>query len=114
METAAMQSIILFTWGNILIPAQNLLSKLTMKCLLQSPEGMHQANSLLFQNLERAKEAALHHYSKSFRGFSAMLTPEQAQRVAESNGIVSVFESRTNKLHTTHTWDFLGIDSSTI
>ncbi|KAK8482725.1 hypothetical protein V6N12_044707 [Hibiscus sabdariffa] len=33
-------------------------------------------------SLERAKEAALHHYSKSFRGFSAMLTPEQAQRVA--------------------------------
>ncbi|KAK8596143.1 hypothetical protein V6N12_064642 [Hibiscus sabdariffa] len=62
-------------------------------------------------SLERAKEAALHHYSKSFRGFSAMLTPEQAQRVAERNGVVSVFESRTNKLHTTHTWDFLGIDS---
>ncbi|GMI97248.1 AUXIN-INDUCED IN ROOT CULTURES 3 [Hibiscus trionum] len=62
-------------------------------------------------SLEQAKEAALHHYSKSFRGFSAMLTPEQAQRVAESNGVVSVFESRTNHLHTTRTWDFLGIDS---
>lgn len=33
-------------------------------------------------SLEVAKEAALHHYSKSFRGFSAMLTPEQAKRVA--------------------------------
>ncbi|KAE8705805.1 pentatricopeptide repeat-containing protein [Hibiscus syriacus] len=63
------------------------------------------------QQCKGAKEATLHHYSKSFRGFSAMLTPEQAQRVAENDGVVSVFKSRTNKLHTTHTWDFLGIDS---
>ncbi|TYI10058.1 hypothetical protein ES332_A09G115100v1 [Gossypium tomentosum] len=62
-------------------------------------------------SLEVAKEAALHHYSKSFRGFSAMLTPEQTKRVAESDGVVSVFESGTSKIHTTRTWNFLGIDS---
>ncbi|XVF05194.1 hypothetical protein REPUB_Repub05bG0150800 [Reevesia pubescens] len=80
-----MPSIILFTWGNTLIPTQNLS--------------------------EGAKEAALHHYSKSFRGFSAMLTPEQAEKVAESDWVVSVFKSRTYKVHTTRTWDFLGVDS---
>ncbi|KAJ7947973.1 Subtilisin-like protease [Quillaja saponaria] len=58
----------------------------------------------------RAKEAALHHYSKSFRGFSAMLTPEQAKQLAEQDSVVSVFESRMNQLHTSHSWDFLGVD----
>lgn len=30
---------------------------------------------------------------------------------AESDWVVSVFESRMNKVHTTRTWDFLGINS---
>lgn len=29
-----------------------------------------------------AQDAALHHYSKTFQGFSARLTPEQAQQLA--------------------------------
>lgn len=31
--------------------------------------------------------------------------------LAENEGVVSVFESRMNRLHTTHSWKFLGIDS---
>ncbi|KAH0996829.1 hypothetical protein GBA52_020693 [Prunus armeniaca] len=58
-----------------------------------------------------AQDAALHHYSKTFQGFSARLTPEQAQQLAESDSVVSVFESKTNRLSTTHSWDFLGLDS---
>jgi hypothetical protein len=33
-------------------------------------------------SLGDAKATALHHYSKSFRGFSAMITPEQANKLA--------------------------------
>lgn len=29
----------------------------------------------------------------------------------ESDSVVSVFESKTNRLSTTHSWDFLGLDS---
>uniref|UniRef100_A0A2N9ITZ6 Subtilisin-like protease fibronectin type-III domain-containing protein n=1 Tax=Fagus sylvatica TaxID=28930 RepID=A0A2N9ITZ6_FAGSY len=63
-------------------------------------------------SFDGAQEAALHHYSKSFRGFSAMLTPEQAQQLADKDSVVSVFQSKMNKLHTTHSWEFLGIDST--
>lgn len=31
--------------------------------------------------------------------------------VTEHDAVVSVFESKMNRLHTTHSWDFLGIDS---
>ncbi|KAL6205339.1 hypothetical protein ACLB2K_022600 [Fragaria x ananassa] len=58
------------------------------------------------------QEAALNHYSKSFQGFSAKLTPYQAQQLAEHDSVISVFESKTNKLSTTHSWGFLGVDST--
>ncbi|WRX33543.1 Peptidase S8/S53 domain - like 10 [Theobroma cacao] len=83
--------------------------------MLASVTGRHALSNYILSSvddcLEGAKEAALHHYSKSFRGFSAMLTPEQAKKFAESDWVVSVFESRTNKVHTTRTWGFLGLDS---
>ncbi|KAI3886998.1 hypothetical protein MKX03_022791 [Papaver bracteatum] len=61
-------------------------------------------------SIRQAKEAAIHHYSKSFRGFSAILTSEQAQQLRESETVISVFESKINQPHTTHSWDFLGVD----
>ncbi|KAG9455068.1 hypothetical protein H6P81_007972 [Aristolochia fimbriata] len=61
----------------------------------------------------KAKEATVHHYSKSFRGFSAMLTPEQARELAGREGVISVFESKTSRIHTTHSWDFLGLPVQT-
>ena len=30
---------------------------------------------------------------------------------ADNDAVVSVFESKMKKLHTTHSWDFLAIDS---
>ncbi|KAK7263384.1 hypothetical protein RJT34_30973 [Clitoria ternatea] len=71
----------------------------------------HEILASVTGSLSEAKAAALHHYSKSFQGFSAMITPEQANQLAEYNSVVSVFESKMNKLHTTHSWDFLGLDS---
>ncbi|PIA58976.1 hypothetical protein AQUCO_00400084v1 [Aquilegia coerulea] len=62
-------------------------------------------------SFDKAQKAAVHHYSKNFRGFSAILTTEQAQQLAENESVISVFESRTNHLHTTHSWNFLGVDS---
>ncbi|KAI3985297.1 hypothetical protein MKX01_033611 [Papaver californicum] len=61
-------------------------------------------------SIHQAKEATVHHYSKSFRGFSAILTAEQAQQLRKTESVISVFESKINQLHTTHSWDFLGAD----
>ncbi|GLJ54872.1 hypothetical protein SUGI_1178360 [Cryptomeria japonica] len=58
----------------------------------------------------RVDEAVIHHYGKSFRGFSALLTQEEAASLAEMDGIVSVFESKTWRVHTTHSWEFLGVN----
>ncbi|XP_054799595.1 LOW QUALITY PROTEIN: cucumisin-like [Prosopis cineraria] len=55
-----------------------------------------------------APEALLHSYKKSFSGFAVRLTQEQAERMAEMDGVISVFQSKTHKLQTTRSWDFLG------
>ncbi|PSS15934.1 Subtilisin-like protease [Actinidia chinensis var. chinensis] len=54
-----------------------------------------------------AHQATVHHYHKSFRGFSAMLTPEQANQIEKSDSVISVFESTLHKLHTTRSWEFM-------
>ncbi|KAI5388788.1 hypothetical protein KIW84_074448 [Lathyrus oleraceus] len=36
-----------------------------------------------------------------------MITSDQANKLAEYDSVVSVFESKMSKLHTTHSWDFL-------
>ncbi|CAI9268377.1 unnamed protein product [Lactuca saligna] len=71
----------------------------------------HELLASLLESYNGAKEASIHHYTKSFRGFSAMLTPDQAMRLSEYEDVVSVFESKMNQLHTTKSWKFLGVDS---
>ncbi|KAI3960992.1 hypothetical protein MKW92_048132 [Papaver armeniacum] len=62
-------------------------------------------------SIHQAKEATVHHYSKSFRGFSALLTAEQAQQLRGTESVISVFESKISRIQTTHSWDFLGVNN---
>ncbi|KAI3940228.1 hypothetical protein MKW98_027082 [Papaver atlanticum] len=61
-------------------------------------------------SIHQAKEVAIHHYSRSFRGFSAILTAQQAQKLRETESVISVFESKISRIQTTHSWDFLGVN----
>ncbi|KAF8365175.1 hypothetical protein HHK36_032816 [Tetracentron sinense] len=71
----------------------------------------HEMLASVMGSIDGAQQAVVNHYTKSFRGFSAMLTPEHAQQLEERESVVSVFESKINHAHTTHSWDFLGVDS---
>ncbi|KAL5974644.1 hypothetical protein ACLOJK_031314 [Asimina triloba] len=73
----------------------------------------HDILASIIGSMDEAQKSAVHHYSKTFRGFSAMLTPEQARRLAGDREVISVFESRTHVLHTTRSWEFLGVDAAT-
>ncbi|KAJ8767979.1 hypothetical protein K2173_020919 [Erythroxylum novogranatense] len=61
------------------------------------------------QSFDEAQNVTVHHYTRIFRGFSTMLTEQQAHRL-KGEYVVSVFERRMNRLHTTHLWDFLRIN----
>ncbi|CAN1357504.1 Subtilisin-like protease SBT4.15 [Linum perenne] len=56
-----------------------------------------------------AKSARIYSYTRSFNGFAARLLPEEVQRIQERDDVVSVFESQKNQLHTTRSWDFIGM-----
>ncbi|GAY33110.1 hypothetical protein CUMW_005650, partial [Citrus unshiu] len=63
--------------------------------------------SVLGRTNEEAQSAIVHHYHKSFSGFSAMLTPQEAIELKKHDSVVSLFESKTYRLATTRSWDFM-------
>ncbi|XP_012835452.1 PREDICTED: cucumisin-like [Erythranthe guttata] len=56
-----------------------------------------------------AKDSLVYSYGKSFNGFAAKLTQEEASRISDMDGVISVNPSRTYKLHTTRSWDFVNL-----
>ncbi|RDX76413.1 hypothetical protein CR513_43597, partial [Mucuna pruriens] len=53
-------------------------------------------------------KSILYHYKRSFGGFVAKLTEEEANRMARHDKVVAVFPNGKKQLHTTRSWDFLG------
>ncbi|KAF1002388.1 subtilisin-like serine-protease S [Apium graveolens] len=62
-------------------------------------------------SIEKAQDSHLYSYVHGFRGFAAKLTHDQASQMAKMPGVVSVFPNVKRKLHTTHSWDFMGLSS---
>ncbi|KAH7674023.1 Tripeptidyl-peptidase II protein [Dioscorea alata] len=58
---------------------------------------------------EKAMSSHVYSYSNGLRGFAAKLSKEQALEIAEMPGVVSVFPNEKRSLHTTHSWDFMGL-----
>ncbi|XP_019426825.1 PREDICTED: subtilisin-like protease SBT4.15 isoform X1 [Lupinus angustifolius] len=56
-----------------------------------------------------AKQIRIHSYGKSFNGFVARLLPREAKRLLGEENVISVFPNTHNKLHTTRSWDYLGM-----
>jgi len=55
-----------------------------------------------------AMDRIIYSYTRSINGFAARLTEEEKQKLSGTDGVVSVFPSRTYQLQTTRSWDFLG------
>ncbi|CDY42743.1 BnaA03g47960D [Brassica napus] len=65
--------------------------------------------SKVFTSKEDAGRSMLYSYTYGFSGFSAKLNSTQAASLAKMNQVITVFKSRSLKLHTTRSWDFLGL-----
>ncbi|XP_008464909.2 cucumisin-like [Cucumis melo] len=55
-----------------------------------------------------ASKSLVYSYHRSFSGFAARLNDDEARKLAEMDGVVSVFPSEKKQLHTTRSWDFMG------
>ncbi|CAH9133520.1 unnamed protein product [Cuscuta epithymum] len=58
---------------------------------------------------EEAKASHVYSYKNGFNGFAAKLTPDQATEIAKMPAVVCVFPNAKRILHTTRSWDFLGL-----
>ncbi|WJX77277.1 hypothetical protein P8452_60599 [Trifolium repens] len=63
----------------------------------------------IFGSEEKAKEAIIYSYNKQINGFAALLEEEEAAQISKNPKVVSVFLSKKHKLHTTRSWEFLGL-----
>nr|GLL36395.1 subtilisin-like protease SBT4.15 [Ipomoea trifida] len=59
-----------------------------------------------------AMQSKIHSYGRSFNALAAWLLPHEAKTLSERKEVVSVFPSIKRKLHTTHSWDFLGMPTT--
>ncbi|TVU41279.1 hypothetical protein EJB05_14782, partial [Eragrostis curvula] len=60
------------------------------------------------RRLGPASDRIVHSYKRSLNGFAARLSEQEAQKLSGMEGVVSVFRSKTRKVLTTRSWDFLG------
>uniref|UniRef100_A0ACD5Y155 Uncharacterized protein n=1 Tax=Avena sativa TaxID=4498 RepID=A0ACD5Y155_AVESA len=59
---------------------------------------------------EKAQDAIFYSYTKYINGFAATLEEEEAMEISKHPSVVSVFPNRGHKLHTTRSWEFLGME----
>ncbi|KAK4557311.1 hypothetical protein RGQ29_007181 [Quercus rubra] len=65
--------------------------------------------SILGSN-DKAKEAIFYSYTRHINGFAAILNEEEAALISKHPNVVSVFLNKGRRLHTTRSWDFLGLE----
>nr|TKR79297.1 hypothetical protein D5086_0000273560 [Populus alba] len=73
----------------------------------------HDSNNDFYRNInskEKAKEAIFYSYTRYFNGFAAILEDEEAAEISKHPKVLSVFRNQISKLHTTNSWDFLGLE----
>lgn len=81
----------------------------TLRSLSSNPLNSAKSNSI---QVETTDLEFLHVYKTVFDGFSARLTAEEAQELANRRGVLSVLPDGLRQLHTTRSPHFLGLDSS--
>ncbi|KAM4102537.1 hypothetical protein ACJW30_06G008300 [Castanea mollissima] len=57
----------------------------------------------------KAKDAIIYSYTRHINGFAAMLDEKEAAEIAKDPRVISVFPNLPRKLHTTRSWEFLGL-----
>ncbi|KAK7355421.1 hypothetical protein VNO80_14676 [Phaseolus coccineus] len=85
------------------------MGELTVATAYAPEDHHHNLLATAIGDQQLARESKIHSYGKSFNGFAARLLPHEAEKLLEEGNVVSVFPNTHNKLHTTRSWNFLGL-----
>ncbi|XP_022136960.1 subtilisin-like protease SBT3.5 isoform X2 [Momordica charantia] len=72
----------------------------------------HDLLATILGSKKKASKATVYSYKHAFSGFAAKLTKSQAHQLAEIPGVLRVLPNVLYDLHTTRSWDFLGVSPS--
>ncbi|KAK3133626.1 hypothetical protein QOZ80_6AG0538980 [Eleusine coracana subsp. coracana] len=61
---------------------------------------------------ERARDAIFYSYTRYINGFAATLEEDEAAEISKHPSVVSVFPNRGHRLHTTRSWEFMGMEKN--
>ncbi|CAN6201150.1 unnamed protein product [Urochloa humidicola] len=70
----------------------------------------HDLLAAVIGDREKAREAIFYSYTEHINGFAATLEPAAAAALAKHPAVVSVFPNRGRNLHTTRSWQFMGLE----
>ncbi|XWS28595.1 hypothetical protein CRYUN_Cryun25bG0083900 [Craigia yunnanensis] len=84
----------------------------SLKTNILSATTHHSLLSEVTEDEEAARQSIIYSYGKSFNAFAAYLSPDEAKRLQEKENVISVFPNTMRELHTTRSWDFLGMPLS--
>ncbi|XBI07390.1 hypothetical protein VPH35_135303 [Triticum aestivum] len=70
----------------------------------------HDMLTSVFGSKDEAMRSIVYSYKHGFSGFAAMLTKSQAVAIAKIPEVVTVKPNIFHKMHTTRSWDFLGLE----
>ncbi|GAV76678.1 Peptidase_S8 domain-containing protein/PA domain-containing protein/Inhibitor_I9 domain-containing protein, partial [Cephalotus follicularis] len=69
---------------------------------------MDMLSSVKESDLE-AEECMVYSYTKGFNAFAAKLSNDDVEKLSNMDNVLAVLPNRYHKLHTTKSWDFLGL-----
>ncbi|KAF8399720.1 hypothetical protein HHK36_015590 [Tetracentron sinense] len=75
-------------------------------------ESHYQFLGSLLGSEEKAKDAIFYSYRRHINGFAANLEEEEAVEISKHPEVISVFINKRKRLHTTRSWDFLGLEKN--
>ncbi|KAF8015707.1 hypothetical protein BT93_H1281 [Corymbia citriodora subsp. variegata] len=75
-------------------------------------ESHHEFLGSFLGSRDDAEEAIFYSYTRHINGFAATLDDEVAAQIAQHPRVVSVFPNQGKKLHTTRSWEFLGLEQN--
>ncbi|KAL5981533.1 hypothetical protein ACLOJK_015595 [Asimina triloba] len=72
----------------------------------------HDFLELFVGSKDKARSAIFYSYTNHINGFAANLEEEEANEISKHPDVVSVFLDEEEELHTTRSWQFLGLETS--
>ncbi|KAJ8748211.1 hypothetical protein K2173_000619 [Erythroxylum novogranatense] len=87
-------------------------AEFSLEELNPATEAHHDFLGSFLGGRELAKDAIFYSYTRHINGFAANLEEEVAAEIARHPSVVSVFLNQGKKLHTTHSWSFLGLEQN--